>query len=344
MFHLEEPRYLWLLLLLPLLLWRWLAQRRAALRHPTADLLARFPQGRGRLAFWTGTGLRVVALLCMIAALARPRWPDLKTRMVTEGIAIVMVVDVSGSMATRDFEGPDAPTSRLQAVKDVFRLFVEGGETAGGHRLEGRPTDLVGLVVFGTRPDTACPLTLSHSALLKALDEQLPRSVPGESETNVSDALVVGIHRLRHAGPRRKVLILLSDGEHNVPAPPSTWTPRQAARVAAGLGIAVYAIDAGGTGVSLAEAGAPAASVEAREAGIKTLRELAHLSGGEYFRADNTAALAEVYRAIDSRERASIESFQYRRYHEGYPWLSLAGLVLFVTALLLEMTVWRRVP
>jgi Ca-activated chloride channel family protein len=318
-------------------------QRRGAVRHPAASRLVGLPPGRSRLAFWGGTALRLLALLGLVVAAAGPRWPDLKTRITTEGIAIVMVADVSGSMATRDFDWQRRPVTRLEAVKNVFRLFVAGGDAPGGH-IEGRPTDQIGLVVFGTRPDTACPLTLSHSALLRLMDEQQPRSIPGESETNISDALALGLHRLRHAGPRRKVVILLSDGEHNVPAPSSGWKPRQAAQIAASQHVPVYVIDAAGTGVSVEEPGAKENSLALREAAVRTLQGIAQISGGQYFRADNTAALLEVYRQIDRKERASIESFQFRRYHEGYPWLGLASFVLFAGALALDMTVWRRIP
>lgn len=343
MFHFSHPELLFLGLLLPPLLWWWRRQRRGSVRHPAAARLTALPAGRSRVAFWGGTTMRMLSLLLLVLAAAGPRWPDLKTRITTEGIAIVMVADVSGSMATRDFDWQGRPVSRLEAVKNVFRLFVEGGDALGG-RLEGRPTDLIGLVAFGTRPDTACPLTLSHSALLRLMDEQQPRSVPGESETNISDAIALGLHRLKSAGPRRKVLILLSDGEHNVPVPPSGWKPRQAAEVARSQQVPVYVVDAAGLGLSVEEPGARENSLAVREAAVRTLQTVAAVSGGQYFKADNTAGLVEVYRQIDRKERESIESFQFRRYHEGYAWLGLASFVLFAGALALDMTVWRRIP
>lgn len=345
MLQLSHPEFLFFGLLLPPLLWWWLAQRRVAVRHPTTSRLAGLPAGRSRLAFWGGTGLRVGSLLCLLAALAGPRWPDLRTRITTEGIAIVVVVDVSGSMATPDFDWQGQPLSRLNAVKKVFRLFVEGS-TAEGGTLEGRPTDLIGLVVFGTRPDTVCPLTLSHSALLRLLDEQQPRTIPGESETNISDAIAVGLDRLKQSevGPRRKILILLSDGEHNVNPPPSGWTPRQAAQIAASQGVPIYTIDAAGSGLSAPEAGATLSPAEVRAGAQRTLQSVAEISRGRYFKANDTAALVEVVRQIDRQERSAIESNQFRRYHEAYPWLGLASFVLFVLALALEMTIWRRIP
>jgi Ca-activated chloride channel family protein len=345
MFHFSHPKLLFLALVLPPLLAWWLVQRRGSVRHPVASRLTWLPAGRSGLALWGGTALRFLALGSLVVAAAGPRWADRKTHITTEGIAIVMVADVSGSMATPDFDWKGRPKTRLRAVKNAFRLFVEGGEAPDGSHLEGRKTDRIGLVVFGTRPDAVCPLTLSHSALLRIMEEQQARSIPGESQTNLSDAIALGLSRLRSAGPRRKVLILLSDGEHNVVSPASTWTPRQVAHVAAGLKVPIYAIDAAGSGLSVPEPGGTAeTSVEVREAAVQTLRSVAAISGGQYFRADSTPALLEVYRQIDRREREPAESNQFRRYHEGYPWFALASFVLFAGALVLEMTVWRRVP
>jgi Ca-activated chloride channel family protein len=346
MFHFATPAYLLLILAVPPLLWWWLRQRRSAVRHPVAGLLAALPAGRARYARVGGALLRGLALTLVAVALAGPRWPDRRTRLDTEGIAIVMALDVSGSMAERDFDLNGKRVSRLEAVQRVFRLFVGGG-AEGDVVFEGRPTDLIGLVAFGTRPDAVCPLTLSHSALLKLLDAERPRSVPGEAETNLSDAVAVGLERLRSAGPRRKVLVLLTDGEHNQTNPPSGWTPLQAAHVAASLGVPVYAIDAGppeGTASPReGRAGAPSLA-DVRPQAVKTLQEMAAISKGQYFAARDTAALLEACHTIDHLERDPIRSFRYRRHHEAYPWLALAAFVLFAVALGLDLTVWRRLP
>jgi Ca-activated chloride channel family protein len=342
----------WLLLALavpPLVAW-WLKRRRTALRYPGADLLAGLPRGRARAARIGGALFRGVALLGVVLALAGPRTPDLRTRIDTEGVAIFIAVDVSGSMAERDFDWHGEPVSRLEAVKNVFRLFVDGGPAPGsdGRSFDGRPTDLIGLVTFATRPENVCPLTLSHSVLLKLLDAEPPRSVPGESETNLSDAVAIGLQRLENAGQRRKVLLLLTDGEHNVVTPPSGWTPRQSAAVAAGLGIPIYTIDAGGhpPGVDEARTGAATSvSPEAtRQAAVASLKELARVSGGRYFAASDTDALLDACATIDTLERAPIRSFQYRRYHDLARWPGLAAFALWGLALALEVTIWRRVP
>jgi Ca-activated chloride channel family protein len=343
MFHFSHPWYLLLVLLVPPLVWWWMRSRRSSLRHPTVAALAGMPTGWGKIAFWGGAVLRGLALLCLALALAGPRWPDLKTRIRTEGIAIVMVVDVSGSMGTRDFDWQGQSITRLDAVKHVFRLFVLGGTGPEGTKLEGRPTDQIGLVVFASLPDAICPLTLSHSALVRALEEQQPRVIPEEGSTNIIDAAVVGLQRLRQGGPRRKVLILLTDGEHNRP-PESQWPLSKVVRAAQALDVPIYTIDAGASGISVPEPGTPPPSVEAREIAVKMLRTLAEETGGQYFQAENTSALLDVYRSIDQKERTLIESYQYRRYHEGYPWLGLAAFVLFGGVLTLEMTLWRRVP
>lgn len=351
MLQFANPLLLLLALLIPPLVWWWLCQRRPALRYPATGWLTGLPAGRSGTARWGGALFRGLALLCLVVALAGPRWPDLRTRIPTEGIAIVMVTDVSGSMAEPNFDWHGQPVARLEAVKKAFRLFVEGGDADGGQHFDGRPADLIGLVAFATRPDSPCPLTLSHSVLLKMLEAQQPRSVPGESETNISDALVLGLHRLQSAGTRRRVLILLSDGEHNVPHPQSDWTPRQAAQIAANLHVPVYAIDAGGTGIvpghaaaEEREPGAAQDTLQLREEGKRTLQEVARITRGRYFQAADTAALLRVCQEIDRLERTEIQSFQYRRYYEAFPWLGLAAFVLWVTVSALEMTFWRRLP
>jgi Ca-activated chloride channel family protein len=341
------------------LLWWWLRRRHNALRHPAVGELAGLPAGKARIARWGPGVLRSLALLLLVVALAGPRWPDLRTRIETEGIAVVMLVDVSGSMAEHDFDWRGEPISRLEAVKKVFHLFVAGGDgpdaTGDGSdasNFQGRPTDQIGLVTFATRPETACPLTLSHSVLLRLLEAEQPRRVPGESETNISDAVAMGLHRLRGVGPRRKVLVLLSDGEHNVPQPHSGWTPRQAAQVANGLHIPIYTIDAGGPGASSNEAPSreegglerTSSPGETRAQAVRTLREMAHITHAQSFQARDTKGLLNACRAIDALERSDLQSFQYRRYHEMYPWFGLAAFLLFSTALTLERTIWRRIP
>lgn len=342
MLSFADPWLLLLLPLVPLVIWRWLKRPRPALRFSDTSLLAKLPQGRSRWIRRFSIAARAIALLLLVLALAGPRLPDQSTRIPVEGIAIAMLVDVSGSMAEQDFDWQGDSISRLEAVQKVFRLFVAGGEAPDGAQLEGRPGDMVALVAFATRPETVCPLTLSHGVLLRELDKQEPRAVPGESETNISDAIIEGLVRLRNGGPKRKVLVLLSDGEHNVPNARSGYTPRQAAQIAGSLGIPIYTIDAGSGLASTLEA--PRAGSLTREAGLRTLQEVAKITGGQCFQAHDTATLLDVCRHIDRLERERVESYHYRLYRDLFPWLGLVAFVLLLLVALLEMTLWQRIP
>ncbi len=174
-----HPLYLALLLLVPPILWHWRKRGRATLRFSNTALLSGLPRGRSVRALWAGLLLRGVGLCCVIVGLAGPRWPDAGTRLPTEGIAIAMVVDVSASMNTPDFLWQNEVLTRLEGVQKVFHAFVAGGEVPSGDKLTARPQDLISLITFATRPETACPLTLDHAALLKVLDAEAPaRSFP----------------------------------------------------------------------------------------------------------------------------------------------------------------------
>jgi Ca-activated chloride channel family protein len=284
-------------------------------------------------------------LICLVVAFAGPRLPDIHSRVPTEGIAIQMLLDVSGSMAEPDFDWQGKPISRLEAVKKVFHLFVEGGEGPDGRILEGRGHDLIGLVTFATWPESACPLTLSHSVLMRLLDSEQPRTVPTENRTNIGDAIAWALYRFGTTQTGRKVIVLLSDGEHNVPPP--ALTPRKAARLAAAMHVPIYTIDAGGDtdveeGVTPGHSPQTAAAI--REAGVKTLQAVAEHTGGRYFRARDTQTLLEVCHVIDRLERKEIKSFVYQRYYEGYPWSGLAALACWFGVLGLELTFWRKLP
>lgn len=338
-----HPWYLLGLLLVPLVMRRWLRRPQPAMRYPDTNVLAALPAGRSRWVHHVSAGARAAALTCLVVALAGPRLPDLQTRIPTEGIAIAMLVDVSGSMKEKDFDWNGEPIERIEAVRRAFSLFVIGGEGPNGEKLEGRPGDLISLIVFATRPETVCPLTLSHGVLMQELNKQEPRTIPGESETNISDAITEAVARLQQAGPKRKIILLLSDGEHNVNPPQCERSPLKAAHEFAGtLGIPIYAIDAGSDRPSTLEA-APQPDAN-RNSGLSTLREVAEITGGTCFPAHDTATLIDVCRKIDRMERARIESYQYRLYSEGFPWLGLAAFVLLMGIVGLESTVWQKIP
>ena len=330
-----NPFLLLLVLLVPPLVWWWLRRGERALRYSATALMEGLPAGREKWLARTRAGLRAAGLVLLILALAGMRWPDPGTRIPARGIAIAMVVDVSGSMANRDFLWDKLPISRLDAVKKAFRLLVEGD----GDKLEGRPQDLISLTAYATRPETACPLTLDHAALLHILDAQEPRTLITEATTNTGDAIAWALHGLSKAAGKRKVMILLTDGEHNV-GPPAL-KPTQAAQLAGNLGIPIYTIHALGESADPDEASKQAdENLRAK----KSLEKVAAITGGQYFQANDTAMLLEVCQKIDRLERAEIQSFQYRRHYEGFTWLAVASLLIWMTILVLETTVWRKVP
>jgi Ca-activated chloride channel homolog len=330
------PLWLLVLLLVPPLLWWWLRQRGGAMRFSDTRLMAGLPGGRGEWARRFGAGLRGTGLVLLIVGLAGPRWPDPGTRIPTEGIAIAMVVDVSGSMGNRDFLWDNVPIGRLEAVKKAFRLLVEGGLGAGERRLAGRPQDLFALVIYATLPEIACPLTLNHGVLLQILDAEEPRTLSTEATTNTGDGIAWAVHALHASGSKRRVIILLTDGEHNVPPP--ALKPRQAAQLAGNLNIPVYTIHAG------SETGPDGKPTDEALKARQSLQEVAQITGGKYFQAADAEGLLDVCNQIDRLERQEIQSFQYRRYYEGFAWFGLASLIVWMMVHALEATIWRKVP
>src|SRR5947209_2220451 len=164
-----HPEFLWLAPLAVPAAWWWARRRRPALRFADVRLFAGRTGGRARRAKWGGAALRGLAVLALVLACAGPRRPDLRTRVPAEGIAIVLVLDVSGSMGTADVDWtPGSPkVARLEAARRAFKLFVAGGDAPDGTHFEPRPADQIGLVTLAKVPQTACPLTLNHSVLIR---------------------------------------------------------------------------------------------------------------------------------------------------------------------------------
>jgi Ca-activated chloride channel family protein len=339
-----SPHVLWLVPLAAPLAWWWARRRRPALRYPDLRLVTDLPAGRAARARWGGALLRGAAFAGLVVAAAGPRTPDEQTRLPAEGISVVLVLDVSGSMTEKDaaWAAGEPGISRLDAAKRAFRLFVAGGDGPDGSRFEPREADAVGLVAFALVPQTVCPLTLNHSVLLRVADAQQPASGQ-DTGTNLGDAIAEGVIRLdRGGGDRPKVVVVLSDGEHNVSkqGDRNPLTPRQAAQLAANLGVKVYTIDAGGTPA----ADAPQESADQRAAGQAALRAVAEMTGGRSFAASSGAELLAAYREIGALEKRPVLSFQYRRYFDHAPWAAGLAAALLALAHLLDRTRWRVLP
>jgi Ca-activated chloride channel family protein len=344
-----NPWFLLLLPVAPLLAWWWASRRRRPLPFASIHLLSALPGASAKWTHRAGALLRFLALSTLILALAGPRWPDQGTRIPAEGIAVALVVDVSGSMAEQDFQWNRERISRMEAAKRACRQFVKGDREETGEGMPGRANDQICLVTFATRPESSCPLTLSHSVLLDLLDAEEPRRVPTESQTNIGDAIAWAIYKLEAAGQSRKVILLLSDGEHNVP---SAMKPRQAAHIAAAFRIPIHVIDVGGRLSSL-EANeltlvTPSGNAtndpsDALEKNKQVLRAVAALTGGRYFRADDLVTLSAVCQEIDRLEKVEIKSFHYRRFYDAYRWFAVLSLVFFAGVYFFELSICLRI-
>lgn len=283
--------------------------------------------------------LLAVATLLLAVALAGPRTGDTSSHVSKEGIAIVMAVDRSGSMNARDFVAGDASVSRLDAVKSVFHDFVEGGKAGNG-----RPDDLVGLVVFGTYADGVCPLTLDHGNLLSILDEVKIATEASEASTALGEGLGLAVERLREHDAKSKVIILLTDGVSNA----GDLDPMQGAKLAADNHIKVYTIVAGSKGLAPIPVQGPDGREYLRRVYVDvdedTMKSIAEATGGKFFRARDVEGLASVYAEIDKLERSKITEVRYLQYREHYPALVEAGMGLVMLAALASATFLRRLP
>ncbi len=353
-FRFQDP--MWLLLLVPLVLLGLLAirrKRRLAILYSDVELLASLPVTTAlrikRLLPW----MRLLGLALLIVSLARPQHGREEFRVRTEGIAIEMCIDRSGSMQAMDFQLDGRRANRLAAVKRVFRDFV-----AGADGLPGRPDDLIGLIAFGGYADGKCPFTLDHGALLEILKTvKIPepiRNAEGqvinarllreELATAIGDAVALAVDRFKEVKVKSKVIILLSDGENTA----GVIDPARAAEAAKTFGVKIYTIGVGTTG----RAPFPVIDAFGREVLIsrpvrldeQTLKMMAKTTGGRYFNAKDTQALEQVYAQIDKLEKTKSEGRLYTEYRELYQYFLFPGLGLVLLEILLVSTRFRSLP
>lgn len=344
-----EFRDPWFLLLLPLAaLVYWLANRsRSSLTFSSLSLVTHTPRSFRLWLAKLPAVLFAVATLVLIIGLARPRTPERETRVSRDGIAIMMVVDLSSSMNARDLVVEDRSINRLDVVKQVFLKFVLGsGETTvfGGQASRGRPDDLIGLVTFAGYADSVCPLTLDHGNLANIVRDLEIVSVQSEDGTAVGDGLGLAVERLRRSKAKSHVAILLTDGVNNAGIIP----PLRAAELAAETNVKVYCIGAGTTGLAPMPAidlfGRQTLLPQPVEIDEDTLKQIAEKTGGKYFRAENSEALAEVYQEIDRLEKTEVTELRYLRYTEHFANFVAAGLGLLALAATLGASLFRRLP
>ena len=338
--RLASPYALLLLLLVPIILaLRRRQQYTVAVRYSSiADVAALAPSLTTRWR-WILPCLRTLALVLCIIALARPQQGLGAIKVSREGIAMLMVVDISGSMAALDLQIDGRQSSRLNTVKQTFRTFVQGGKN-----LTGRAGDLIGMVTFARYPDSVCPLTLDHDTLLALLDQVEIVTLPEEDGTAIGEAIALGVERLKDSTARSRVMIVLTDGVNNA----GDTEPRQAARIARALGLKIYTIGAGTRGVAMVPVRAPGGQTVLQRIRVDIdeamLTEIATLTGGQYFRATDGAALQAIYSEIDRLEKSTNVTEQYQQYAEFFPFVLLPGLGCLVLELVLSTTRFRKIP
>lgn len=332
MFRFASPYFLALLIFVPLL---WAYRSRGGFRpamgvsglgsalRPTLSTALRFR--------WIVPAVKYAALCLMIAALARPQWGMSKTNVLTEGINIVLAVDLSESMAALDFRSGGKIVNRLEAVKGVVRDFVRK-----------RNGDRIGMVVFGTNAYTQLPLTRDYNAVISVL-ERLEIGAAGK-KTAVGDAVGISIKRLADVESKSNVVILLTDGRSNS----GELSPEAAAEVAAQKGIKVYTIGVGGKGKApfLVRGSFFGERYVYQQVDIDedALREIAKKTDGLYFRAENTEGLEKIYDTIDRLEKTEVEVQQFAEYRELYPFFLFPALLLLSLWMILTNTRYLKIP
>ncbi|MDE7128682.1 MAG: VWA domain-containing protein, partial [Bacteroidales bacterium] len=269
--------------------------------------------------------LRIFALAMIIVAIARPRSSEKVDRVDTEGIDIVLAMDVSTSMLARDFN-PD----RISAAKDIAIEFIAQ-----------RPSDRIGIVVFAGESYTQCPLTTDRATLINLMKEVSTDLI--EDGTAIGNGLATAVARIKDSDAKSRVIILLTDGVNNR----GEITPQMAAEIARTYGIRVYTIGVGANGMAPYPVMTPwgidvqKVKVEIDEA---LLADIAQSTGGRYFRATDNTKLMEIYSEINKMEtsRTTIDSFPiYKELFTGY---ALAALVAFLLEMMLSFFVIRRLP
>lgn len=336
--RLAAPLWLLLLPVIPMLLYR-ANRRQPRLPWPMLDGLSRFGSTRAWLARIIPPSLRLLALSALVLALARPQTVGGQTRLRTQGIAIIVVLDRSSSMEATDGLDPRTglPIPRFAAAQAAFAQFVSG-----------RPNDLIGLVSFAAEPDLTSPPTLDHEFLIDAA-EALRTASAGEDGTNIGDAIAWGLENLRHAPGPRKVLVLLTDGDNRpaVTAAAPPLDPRAAAKLATELGVTLHTV-AVGQGGGMVRERIPGVELdlvgEVEGPNLELLRDLARLGGGQPFEAADPAALADVFQSLDALERSGLTGEIHTRYREWFPLCLAVAIAAMLADRLLSAGPLLRIP
>lgn len=321
-----DPHFLWLLLLIPGIIAYYLLRQQktnASLQMPGLQQFDKtgvtFRTYLRHILF----AMRVILIALLIVALARPQRTDKFQNSTTEGIDIILTLDISGSMLARDFK-PD----RLEASKNVATEFISG-----------RPYDRIGLVVFSGESFTQCPLTTDHAVLINLMREIKSGMI--EDGTALGNGLATAVNRIKDSQAKSKVIILLTDGVNNR----GEVAPATAADIAKTFGVRVYTIGVGTQGMAPYPVQTPYGlqyqdmPVEIDE-GI--LRDIASKTGGKYFRATDNNKLVQVYNEIDKLEKSKIDERQFTRREEKFLIPALIAFILLALEVIIRQTIYKN--
>ena len=323
-----NPEFFWLLLLLPLmLLWYWFWNKKSQANVTFSTTLA-FKKTKS----WSDAlyhllfVLRMIAIALIVVALARPQThsENAKTK-ITDGIDIVMAIDVSASMLSQDLK-----PNRFEALKKVASQFVKD-----------RPNDRIGLVIYAGESYTKTPVTTDKSIILNALSEITYGQI--EDGTAIGMGLATAVNRLKESKAKSRVIILLTDGVNNT----GFIDPQTAAELAAEYGIKVYTVGIGTNGMALSPYalnadGSIIYRMQQVDIDEPLMKKIAQVTKGRYFRATNNQKLQQIYDEINQMETTKIEEFKYTEVDEKFRWWVLVAGVLLLLEFVLKHTLLRN--
>lgn len=321
-----RPLYLWLLLIIPALLAFYIFRQQKtspSLRFSSLSQLTDIPVSLRPYLRHILFSFRIICIALLILVVARPQSTDYWENVSTEGIDIVLAMDISSSMLARDFR-PD----RLEAAKNVATEFISG-----------RPYDRMGLVIFSGESFTQCPLTTDHAVMINLMREMQSGMI--EDGTAIGLGLATAVNRIKDSEARSKVIILLTDGVNNM----GEIAPVTAAEISKTLGVRVYTIGVGSRGMAPYPV-QTAAGIRYRNMQVEideeVLREIADMTGGKYFRATDNESLNKIYEEIDTLEKSKINVQEYSRKKEEYLPLAIIITALLLFEILLKYTLLRK--
>ncbi len=323
----KHPVFLLLLVLIPAALairWRF---KPASVTFPESGLLRGLPRTWRARTFRLPDLFRAFACALVVLALARPQSVTAERELETSGVDIVLSLDISGSMLAEDFK----PDNRMAIAKQEAKRFIQG-----------RTSDRIGLVVFARKAYTQCPLTLDYDVLIRLLDEVEIGAI--KDGTAIGLGIGTAVNRLRSSEAKSKIIILITDGENNA----GNIDPITAADLARSFGVKIYTIGVGRGGLVPFPVMDPILGKRYIQANVAidedTLKRIAQLSGGLYFRAFDPQSLREIYKKIDALERTDITVKQYTTHEELFPVFLWPGIGVVLAGFSLSRTVYAALP